>query len=79
MKIESTLMMMEAEKEQSEIRVLDQIKTLRNVLDSLESKIKDGKDVYESDGLQGNGDYLDVYLTKLVTYTKVIKQVKSID
>ncbi|KOS61495.1 hypothetical protein FJQ98_16360 [Lysinibacillus agricola] len=75
---ESTLMMMEAERDQAELRVLAQINSLRNTLNNLENVIKNGEAISESQGLQGNGDYLDIYLTKLITYNKVIEQVKNI-
>lgn len=76
---ETTLMMMEAERQQAEIRVLALINSLRNTLNSLEDGIINSAELSESQGLQGNGDHLDVYLTKLVTYNKVIAQVKNIE
>lgn len=75
---ETTLMMMAAERQQAEIRVLALINSLRNTLNNLEDRIKNGEELSESQGLQGNGDHLDVHLTKLVTYDKVIAQVKNI-
>lgn len=75
---ETTLMMMEAERQQAEIRVLALINSLRNTLNNLEDRIKSGEELSKSQGLQGNGDHLDVYLIKLVTYDKVIAQVKNI-
>lgn len=78
MNIETTLILMDAEKQQAEIRLAAQIKSIKNTLNNLELRVSKGEDISESEGLQGNGDILDVYLTKLATYQKVIKQIQSI-
>lgn len=70
------LMVLESEKTQAEIRLKDQIRSIRNTLDNLESKLESGDLLYESDGLQGNGVYIDSYLNKLVAYQRSIEQFK---
>ncbi|MEC4033173.1 hypothetical protein [Bacillus subtilis] len=75
--INNNLMILEAEKERAELRLKEQIKSIRNALDNLEYKLNNNYSLYNSDGLQGNGVCLDVYLNKLVVYEEAVKRFKS--
>ncbi|MCY9311684.1 hypothetical protein MOF23_22390 [Bacillus inaquosorum] len=68
------LMILKTEKEQAELKVKQQINTIRNIIDNLESKIENKELLYESEGLQGNGNHLDTYLSKLMAYQRSIEQ-----
>lgn len=76
-KMISELMIMETEKEQTEIKLREQIKSIRNTLDNLERKLDSNENFYEFDGLQGNGNNIDLYITKIVTYDKAISRFKD--
>lgn len=71
------LLVLETEKNQAEIRLKDQIESIRNILDNLEYKLNNNHTLYDSDGLQGNGNYIDVYLSKIVVYEKAIERFKK--
>lgn len=76
-KINNNLMILEIEKEQAELRLKDQIKSIRYVLDNLESKLNNNESLYESDGLQGNVVWIDIYLSKIAAYEKSIERFKA--
>ncbi|MCY7767097.1 hypothetical protein MOC02_07900 [Bacillus inaquosorum] len=75
--LNNNLMILEAEKERAELRLKEQIKSIRNALESLEYKLNNNQSLYASDGIQGNGVYLDAYLSKLVAYEDAIKRFKA--
>ncbi|MED4848309.1 hypothetical protein [Bacillus atrophaeus] len=56
--LNNNLMILEAEKERAELRLKEQIKSIRNALESLEYKLNNNQSLYASDGIQGNGVYL---------------------
>ncbi len=76
-KMISELMIMETEKEQVNITLREQIKSIRNTLDNLERKLDSNESLSEFDGLQGNGNNIDVYVTKSVIYDKAISRFKA--
>ncbi|MCY8539420.1 hypothetical protein [Bacillus haynesii] len=76
--INNNLVVLETEKERAALRLKDQIRSIRDALDNLESKISNNQDLYDSDGLQGNGVYIDVYLSKVVSYTREIERLKAL-
>jgi hypothetical protein len=67
------LIILEAEREQAKIRLENQISSIRNMLDNLESKLKGNEQLYISDGLQGNGSNIDKHLAQLATYDRAIE------
>jgi ATP-dependent Lon protease len=71
------LIMLKAEKQQTEMRLKEQIKSIRYTLDALESKLTNNEKLYDSDGFQGNAVNVDVYLTKLVAYERAIELFKA--
>ncbi|PDY14136.1 hypothetical protein COO16_04010 [Bacillus pseudomycoides] len=73
----SKLMILEAEKKQAKMRLKDQIKSVRYILDNLESKLEKNEQLYESDGMQGNATNIDIYLSKMVAYERAIELFKS--
>ncbi|MGG1147000.1 hypothetical protein [Bacillus wiedmannii] len=75
--INNQLIMLEAEKRQAEMRLKDQIKSIRYTLDNLESKLSKNERLYESDGLQGNATNIDIYLNKMVAFERAIELFKS--
>lgn len=72
-KVNNNLMILETEKEQTKLRLKEQIRSIRYSLDNLESKLDNGEHLYDSDGLQGNGAQIDTYLVKLVAYERAIQ------
>lgn len=74
--IENTITILEAEKLQIGIRLNEQIKSIRNTLDSIESKLSNNEKIYDSDGFQGNSTQIDIYLTKFVAYERAIYLIK---
>lgn len=70
---ENKLLLLSAEKEHTELRLKEQIHSIRNTLDNLEYKLNNKEHLFESDGLQGDASYIDVYLTKIVAYERAIK------
>ncbi|MCY9226029.1 hypothetical protein MOF11_13445 [Bacillus haynesii] len=76
--INNNLVVLETEKERAALRLKDQIRSIRDALDNLESKISNNQDLYDSDGLHGNGVYIDVYLSKVVSYTREIERLKAL-
>lgn len=67
------LVILVTEKEQVKMQLANQITSIRNVLEGLESKLKNNQDLYISDGLQGNGANIDKLLAQLVTYNRSIE------
>jgi len=73
------LMILEVEKERAEIQLKDQLSSIRRMIDNLELKLENGDHthLYTSDGLQGNGGNIDIYLNQLVTYNRAIELFKK--
>ena len=69
-------MIIESERSQAEIRLKNQIETIKTIISNLERKIENNETIYDSDGLQASGVYLDSYLNKLVAYQRAIEQFK---
>ncbi|ASB89348.1 MULTISPECIES: hypothetical protein [Bacillales] len=67
------LVILEAEREQAKMRLENEISSIRNMLDNLESKLKNNQQLYISDGLQGNGSNIDKHLAQLATYDRAIE------
>lgn len=67
-------MILEAERDQAKSRLVSQIKTIKNIITNLERKIENNETLYDEDGLQASGVYLDTYLSKLTTYQRAIEQ-----
>lgn len=77
MKIKNNhLTILEIEKNQAEQRLKQQINTVRVIVDNLDLRMQKGEELFDSDGLQGNGVYLDSYLNKVVAYQRSIEQFK---
>ncbi|MFV4887539.1 hypothetical protein RY279_19040 [Bacillus velezensis] len=75
LKLKNTnLMILEAERDQAKSRLVSQIKTIKNIITNLERKIENNETLYDEDGLQASGVYLDTYLSKLTTYQRAIEQ-----
>lgn len=66
------LKILEVEREHAQTRLVNQISSIRNMLDNLESKLNNNQELYISDGLQGDGANIDKYLAQLVTYSRAI-------
>ncbi|WP_332274814.1 hypothetical protein [Bacillus velezensis] len=69
------LVILEAEREQAKMRLENEISSIGNMLDNLESKLKNNQQlyIYISDGLQGNGSNIDKHLAQLATYDRAIE------
>ncbi|MDW0355668.1 hypothetical protein GGC02_10180 [Bacillus velezensis] len=75
LKLKNTnLMILEAERDQAKSRLVSQIKTVKNIISNLERKIENNETLYDEDGLQSSGVYIDAYLSKLTTYQRAIEQ-----
>lgn len=72
-------MTLEAEKVQLEIVLLEKVKSLRQTLDVVETKLKDGSLLYNSDGFQGNTVQLDITIARLVAIQKFLDSLKSLE
>ena len=72
-------MSLEAEKNQLEISLLSTIGSLRQTLGVVETKIKEGSNLYNSDGFQGNAVQLDIALAKLVAIQKFLDSLNSLE
>ncbi|WEY79857.1 hypothetical protein P5667_12050 [Bacillus velezensis] len=70
----TNLMILEAERDQAKSRLVSQIKTIKNIISNLERKIENNETLYDEDGLQSSGVYIDAYLSKLTTYQRAIEQ-----
>lgn len=75
MKKEQLLTLMNVEREQTKLALLECITSTRNTLNSIEQKLHDQETLYQSDGLQGNADKIDVYIAKLQYINVTIKRV----
>jgi hypothetical protein len=69
---EAKMTILEIEEEKTKFRLVEQIKSLRRTLDSLERKLENNEELYDSDGTQGNGLSVDSNLSKLVAYRRAI-------
>lgn len=67
------IFVLETEREQVKRRLEAQISTIRSTLDYLENKLKNNQELYISDGLQGNGGNIDIYLAQLIAYNRGIE------
>lgn len=65
-------MTLEAEKEHLELSILEQVTSLRQTLNVLESKVKEGIVLYASDGFQGNAVQLDISIVRLTTLQRFL-------
>ncbi|MBN7742690.1 hypothetical protein JYA35_08805 [Bacillus velezensis] len=75
LKLKNTnLMILEAERDQAKSRLVSQIETIKNTIANLERKIENNETLYDQDGLQSSGVYLDSYLNKLTAYQRAIEQ-----
>lgn len=72
-------MTLEAEKEHLEISILEKVSSLRQTLNVVETKIKNGKELSASDGFQGNAVYLDNAIVKLATIQKFLDSLDSLE
>jgi transcriptional regulator with XRE-family HTH domain len=70
------LKILETEREQVKVRLENQISIARNTLEKLESKLKNGQELYILDGLQESGSNIDKCLAQLVTYDRSIELFK---
>ncbi|WP_459231608.1 hypothetical protein [Bacillus velezensis] len=70
----ANLMILEAERDQAKSRLVSQIKTIKNIISNLERKIENNEPLYDEDGLQSSGVYIDAYLSKLTAYQRAIEQ-----
>lgn len=66
------LFILETERAQAKKRLEDQISSIRRELTNLEMKLNSDNRLYLSDGLQGNGSFIDTYLAQLVAYDRAI-------
>lgn len=69
----NTAIILGAEKYQIELAIREQIKSLRNSLDKLESKLEDKEKLYEYDGLQEVTVHIDRNVSKLTAYNRAIE------
>jgi hypothetical protein len=69
-------MTLKVERDYSERQVLQAINTLRNILDRVEERVKDGS-IRADDGLQGNEWRLYKELSNLERYNDFIKRLKG--
>ncbi|MCY0092190.1 MULTISPECIES: hypothetical protein [Bacillus amyloliquefaciens group] len=74
----ANLMILEAERDQAKKKLVSQIKTIKNIVANLERKIENNETLYDEDGLQASGVYLDAYLSKLTTYQRAIEQMLAL-
>jgi len=76
--LNNQLTVLEIERDQNEQKLRDQIRSIRSRLDNLERKLDNKEDLYDADGLQGNGNSVDMYLAKVVTYGYAIERFKKL-
>lgn len=67
------LMILKTEREQAKIKLENQIASICNTLKNLESKLINDEPLYVSDGLQGNANNVDIYVSQLATYDRAIE------
>lgn len=71
--MENTITILETECKHAEQHLLKDIQSLRNKLDNIEQRIKDGSPLYISDGIQHSGWAVDIGLTRIVTYRRALE------
>lgn len=71
------LLVLETEQEHTEMRLRQQIESMRTTLNNLERKLDKDDTIYDSDGFQGNATFLDMYVVKYATYQRSIEQFKK--
>ena len=70
------VMIAETEKAQLKVMLIEQIQLIRNMLDNLELKLRNNETLHASEGLQGNGVYLDSLVAQIAIYEKMLDRIK---
>ncbi|PYE51587.1 hypothetical protein HUB98_06115 [Paenibacillus barcinonensis] len=77
-RIRINLMIMRTEKQNTLLKLNDHLNSVRNKIESLQSKVDNSEVLYESDGLQGNAVFIDTCISKLIVYDRAIAQYKEL-
>lgn len=76
-RLEIQLVKVEAEKVLIESELKDKLKRAKRILESLHTRVENGDEIFESDGLQSLGVDIDSLKSRLVSYNQFIIYLKS--
>ena len=76
-KLHNSILILEVDKRQEELKVKEQIKSLRRSLDALEGKLENSEKVYDSGGIHGVVGNIDSSVNKIVAFNRAIELLKS--
>ncbi|WP_255294053.1 chromosome segregation protein [Bacillus toyonensis] len=76
-RLEIQLVKVEAEKVLIENELKDKLKSAQRKIESLHTRVENGDEIFESDGLQSLGVDIDTLKSRLVSYNQFIIYLKS--
>ncbi|MEC2463873.1 chromosome segregation protein [Bacillus cereus] len=76
-RFEVQLVKVEAEKKLVESELKDKLQSAKRKIESLHTRVENGDEIFESDGLQGLGVDIDTLKSRLVSYNQFIIYLKE--